>query len=223
MNLRPMLIANAALLALMVGVSLWAWDLIPDGAKVPVDWDLRGEPERFGSKLEALAALPGLVVLMTLLLYGLPWLDPRRANIEASAKFWNAISIGTAILLAYLHILVVLAAAKVMRIEVASAIVPAINILFILVGNYLGKTRSNWFAGVRTPWTLSSEYSWEKTHRWTGRLFVASGIVGLASWFVVGAHVATMVSLAALLVSVIAAIVMSYVFWRNDPDRITNA
>jgi uncharacterized membrane protein len=222
MNLRPMLFANAAILASMVGVSLWVWDQIPDGAQVPIHFDLTGEPDRFGSKLEALAAMPIVVIVMTLLLYVLPWLDPRRANVEASAKFWNAIAICVAVLLAYIHVLLALAATG-LAINTASAVVPAINVLFIVLGNYLSKTRSNWFAGIRTPWTLSSEHSWEKTHRWTGRLFVASGLAGLAAWFVTDPHTATMISLAAVFATIIAAFVMSYVFWKNDPNRVAGA
>ena len=222
MNLRPMLFANAAVLAGMVGVSLWAWDQIPDGAKVPLHFDLTGEPDRFGTKLEALAAMPIVVIVMTLALYVLPWLDPRRANVEASAKFWNAIAICVTVLLAYVHVLLAVAATGV-AINMASAVVPAINILFIVLGNYLSKTRSNWFAGIRTPWTLSSEHSWEKTHRWTGRLFVVSGLAGMAAWFVTDPHTATMISLAAVFVTIIAAFVMSYVFWKNDPNRVAGA
>jgi uncharacterized membrane protein len=222
MNLRPMLFANAAVLAGMVGISLWAWDQIPDGAQVPIHFDLTGEPDRFGSKLEALSAMPIVVIAMTLLLYVLPWLDPRRANVEASAKFWNAIAICVTVLLGYIHVLLALAATGT-AINTASAVVPAINILFIVLGNYLSKTRSNWFAGIRTPWTLSSEHSWEKTHRWTGRLFVVSGLAGMAVWLVTDPHTATMVSLAAVLATIIAAFVMSYVFWKNDPNRVAGA
>jgi uncharacterized membrane protein len=222
MNLRPMLFTSAAVLAGMVGVSLWAWDRIPDGAQVAIHFDLTGQPDRFGSKLEALAAMPIVLVMMTLLLYVLPWLDPRRANVEASAKFWNAIAIGVTLLLAYIHVLLVLTATGT-AIKMASAIVPAINVLFILLGNYLAKTRSNWFAGIRTPWTLSSEHSWEKTHRWTGRLFVLSGLAGLTAWLVTDAITAMIVSLAALFATIIAALVMSYVFWKNDPNRVAGA
>jgi uncharacterized membrane protein len=222
MNLRPMLFTNAALLAGMVGVSLWAWDQIPDGAQIPVHFTLTGEPDRFGSKLEALTAMPIVLVVLTLALYALPWLDPRRANVEASAKFWNAIAIGVTLLLAYIHTLLVLAATGAV-VKMGSAIVPAINVLFILLGNYLAKTRSNWFAGIRTPWTLSSEHSWEKTHRWTGRLFVVSGLAGLAAWFATDANTAMIISLAALFATIVAAFVMSYVFWKNDPNRVAGA
>jgi uncharacterized membrane protein len=222
MNLRPMLFTNAAILAGMVGVSLWAWDQIPDGARIAVHFDLSGEPDRYGSKLEALTAMPIVLVAITLLLYALPWLDPRRANVEASAKFWNAIAIGVSVLLAYIHVLLVLTATGT-AIKMGSAIVPAINVLFILLGNYLAKTRSNWFAGVRTPWTLSSEHSWEKTHRWTGRLFVLSGLAGLTAWLVTDTNTAMIISLAALFATIIAAFVMSYVFWKNDPNRVAGA
>ena len=31
--------------------------------------------------------------------------------------------------------------------------------------------------GIRTPWTLTSDLSWDRTHRVGGRLFVLEGIV----------------------------------------------
>jgi uncharacterized membrane protein len=45
------------------------------------------------------------------------------------------------------------------------------------IGNVLGKLRSNFFVGIRTPWTLSSEHVWDQTHRWAGRLFVGAAAV----------------------------------------------
>lgn len=218
MNLRPMAIANGVLIAAMAGVSAWAWTRIPDTARIPVHWGIDGAPDRFGSKLEALIALPAVAALITLLLLALPWIDPRRANLEASAKFWNVVAIAVVALLAYVHVLLV-AGALGKHIDMMNAMIPALSLLFVVIGNYLSKTRSNWFAGVRTPWTLSSDYSWEKTHRWSGRLFVLSGIAGLGAWLAAGAETAMAVIVAALLVTTIAAIVMSYVFWKNDPDR----
>jgi len=217
-----MLVTNGMLIAAMAGISAWAWTRIPDAARLPLHWGLDGAPDRYGSKVEALIAMPAVAALITALLLVLPRIDPRRANIEASAKFWNAIAIGVVALLAYIHALLV-ATAVGMHIDMLNAMIPAMSVLFILIGNYLSKTRSNWFAGVRTPWTLSSDYSWEKTHRWSGRLFVLSGLAGLAAWFLAGPETAIVVILAALLATTVAAVVLSYVFWRNDPDRIADA
>ena len=53
--------------------------------------------------------------------------------------------------------------------------------LFIIVGNYLGKVRRNFFIGIRTPWTLASDEVWARTHRVGGWLFVMAGIAIISS------------------------------------------
>ncbi len=221
MNLRPMLIVNGVLITGMAALSIWGWQAIPDGAQLPIHYDFEGNPDRLAGKTEALIVMPAIALAITALLWVIPYFDPRRANIEASAKFWNAAAIVAVGLLAYVHLLHVLNGVG-NKIDVASALVPAMCVAFMALGNYLGKTRSNWFGGVRTPWSLSSEYSWERTHRWTGRMMVASGIVGLIAWFVVGAKSAVLVLIGLIVASMIAAVILSYVFWRADPDRAAN-
>ena len=162
-----------------------------------------------------------LLIANTALMWFLPRLDPRRANLEASSKFWNAASILTVGLLVYTHGLLVWNAA-VHTIDTVSALVPALAVLFIGLGNYLGKTKANWFGGVRTPWSLSSDYSWEKTHRWGGRMMVASGLVTLAAWFVLDAKVALFMLVCLVIATAAVSILLSYVFWRADPDRVAN-
>lgn len=222
MNFRPMLIANGALVAFMAGVSAWFWNAIPEGAQIPVHWNLQGEVDRYGSKEEALLFVPLLALGITALMWFLPRLDPRRANIEASGKFWTAATVGVVAFMAYMHTLLALAASG-MKIDIMSALIPGMAALFIALGNYLGKTRSNWFGGVRTPWTMSSDYSWEKTHRWTGRLFVVTGLAAIAVWLVADPWIAFIVMIGGVLGSVVAGIVMSYIFWRDDPDRQADA
>ncbi len=218
MNYRPMLIANGVLIAGMATLSAWAWTLVPEGALIPVHWNLEGHIDRFASKSEALVFFPALTLLITALMWIIPRFDPRRANLEASGKFWNAATILLGLLLSYLHVLITLGALG-QPVDMANALIPGLCVLFVGLGNYLGKTRSNWFGGVRTPWTMSSEYAWEKTHRITGRLFVLSGLVTMAAWFVLGAKLSLFVLIGSLLASVMAAVVLSYVYWRNDPAR----
>ena len=218
MNYRPMLIANGVLIAGMAGLSAWAWNQIPDGAQIPVHWNVEGHIDRFASKSEALVFFPALTLLITAMMWTLPRFDPRRANLEASGKFWNAATILLGLLLAYLHILITLGALG-QPVDMANALIPGLCVLIAGLGNYLGKTRSNWFGGVRTPWTMSSEYAWDKTHRVTGRLFVLSGLVTMIAWFVLGAKLSLFVLTGSLITSVIAAVILSYVYWRNDPAR----
>lgn len=221
MNTRPLLIANTAIVAAMTALSVWAWKIVPEAAKIPLHWNIDGNPDRFGSKFEALLVMPGMALAITLLLVLLPNLDPRRSNVEASAKFWNATAISVALFLAYIHVLLVLGATG-QRIDVLNGMIPALCLLFAVIGNYLSKTRSNWFAGIRTPWTLSSEYSWEKTHRWAGRLFVGSSLATAIAWLTVGPQWAIGVLVVSLLVTSLVTIALSYVFYKQDPDRASD-
>lgn len=222
MNLKPILIANSTLLAVMFGTTAWFWNKVPDGARVPMHWNLEGAVDRYGSKYEALLLFPATAVFITLLMLVLPFIDPRRANLESSAKLWNAIAISLVALFAYLHFFLARAATG-QIFDIADYLIPAVSVFYLILGNYLSKTRSNWFAGVRTPWTMSSDYSWEKTHRWAGRLFVLSGIASIAAWLTAGVKVAAIVMLLTLLGTAVLSIVLSYVFWKNDPSRVSGA
>jgi uncharacterized membrane protein len=217
-NVKPLVIVNATLILAMLGLSFWAWPSIAEDARLPVHWNLDGVADRFGAKGEALLSLPIIAGALTLLFLVLPFVDPRRKNLERSAKLWNAAAIGVTLVIAGLHVFLVLTALG-HDLEVENFVLPAIAGLFILLGNYLGKSRSNWFAGVRTPWTMSSEYSWEKTHRWAGRLFVLTGLVTLAAWFFAPQQIAFYVMIVAVAATSMISIVLSYVFWRNDPER----
>jgi uncharacterized membrane protein len=87
--------------------------------------------------------------------------------------------------------------------------------MFVLLGNYLGRVESNWFLGIRTPWTLSSETVWRKTHRTAAWLFVAGGIfVILVGLIQPAGQVALLGVTAATVVGI--PVVQSYVLWRRE-------
>jgi uncharacterized membrane protein len=65
------------------------------------------------------------------------------------------------------------------KVPVGKILPGCVAVLLIVLGNYMGKLRRNWFFGIRLPWTLSDEDNWNKTHRLGGKLFVASGIISL--------------------------------------------
>ncbi len=95
-------------------------------------------------------------------------------------------------------------------------------VLFGILGNFMGKIRPNWFIGVRTPWTLSSKMSWNKTHRLAGWLFILMALLMLAAglirtnWMLI-----TMLTVDVLCIAWM--IVYSYLVYRRDPDRIPPA
>jgi len=80
----------------------------------------------------------------------------------------------------------------------------------------------NWFIGIRTPWTLSSDRVWEKTHRVGGRALVAGGLAILIAALVIPQW-AHHVLIAVAVVCSVGTVLYSYITWRCEqtPAHIT--
>ncbi|MBX3011599.1 MAG: SdpI family protein [Caldilineaceae bacterium] len=210
---------SAVILAVMAGLSAWAWFQLPADALLPVHWNVAGEVDRYGSKWEGLWLLPAVSLGIILLFRVIRAIDPLRANLERSMQAYHAVLLGTLFFMAVLHVGAVLAAVG-YPINIGLLAAPALGVLFIIIGNYMGKIRRNYMLGVRTPWTLTSELSWNKTHRLTGKLFILSGLLIIAASFW-SATVAFYTMMGTLLGTVAFALIYSYLIWKRDPARQT--
>jgi uncharacterized membrane protein len=218
MKVRSLVVVGGILVVAMLAMSAWAWPQIPDDARVPIHWGPSGEPDGYGPKWVGLLGVPLAAAGVLALLAVIPRIEPRRRNLERSGVAYVAIGIAVMAFLAGLHAVAVLAALG-NDPDVATLAMVGAAAMFIVIGNFLGKTRSNWFFGIRTPWTLSSDLSWARTHRAGGLVFVGSGAVVLLSVVVAGAEAAIWVMLVTLGVGVIGLVVYSYLVWRDDPAR----
>lgn len=218
MSIRLPLIVSLLVVAAMAALSAWAWQLLPDAARIAVHFDANGVANGFDDKARALIMMPAMAFGMTALLAVIPQIEPRRFNLAASAKFYKVAWVGVILILAFAHTSIVLTALHV-PVDIPHTVLPAISVLFIVLGNYMSKTRSNFFAGVRTPWTLSSDYSWEKTHRLTGRLFMLTGVAVLVTCFALPATIAAAILFGGAIASSLIGIFASYLYWRRDPAR----
>jgi immunity protein, SdpI family len=204
-----------AVIAAMWLASAVSWSRAPE--RLPVHWNLHGEVDRWGGRVEALLVLPLIVVPLYLLLTFLPRLDPGRANYERFAGAYRLLRVAVLLFLGVLHAQT-LAPIYGVKSDAARVGALASGLLVLLLGGVMGKLRPNWFVGIRTPWTLSSKLSWMRTHRLGGWLFLGTGLV-----VTVLALVAPRSALAALMIGLLGSaaitIVYSYLVWRGDPDR----
>ncbi len=94
-----------------------------------------------------------------------------------------------------------------------------IGALFVFIGRLLPRIQPNWFMGIRTPWTLSSEQVWRKTHLVGATCFTAAGAgIVLIGLFAPG-ELATKLMLAAIVVGAFWPVVYSYLEWRRERDE----
>lgn len=218
--MRNALFISAVLIAIMAAFSWFGFAEIPVTAKIPTHWNVDGEIDGWSGRLFGLLFAPLLGVFLSLLFAIVPYIDPRKDHVEASRSLLYAGWSGTLLLLTATHAAIVLSASghapANLPAEVALYGIPAI---LILVGNFLAKTKSNFFLGVRTPWTLSSERAWRASNRAAGWMLVFTGIAAIISIFLVDKQASIVVIIAGVFSSIIVSTAISYFAWRNDPER----
>jgi immunity protein, SdpI family len=209
---------EAPQLALIAGMFIATaifWDRVPD--RVPVHWNVAGQVDRYGGKVEGLLVVPALSLGLYLLLAFIPRLDPRRAAYPRFAGSYAVIRSAIVGFLAATHVAMLYAATG-QPVDINRVIGSLMGLLFITLGFTVGRVQPNWFVGVRTPWTLSSPTVWTKTHRAAGWTFRAAGAVLLLGG-VLGSIAMLVGGIAVLLVGVGGLVVYSYVVWRTAPDK----
>ena len=90
--------------------------------------------------------------------------------------------------------------------------------MFLVIGYYMGRIRSNFMVGIRTPWTLTSELSWQKTHLWGGRAFMLLGVLLALTGFFPASGWWIGVLMGGMLAMVVGLFVYSYLVWKDDPN-----
>ena len=164
------LLTGAALVATAV-----AYPQLP--SSVPRHWDIHGLPNGYRPKW-TLYFVPGLMAGIMLLTWQLPWLSPKQFEVDGFRSTYLRIMLITVGMLGYFDA-VMLRIGVGHRVNVRRAILGGLCLLFVLLGNVMGKVRRNFFIGIRTPWALANERVWNATHRFAAKTFVLGGLAGL--------------------------------------------
>lgn len=217
------LILSFPFIVLILGAAGLGWLNTPSGSEIPVHWNIHGEADRYGGKAEAFLLMPAIALVLTVLFSIAPFIDPRGDNLKRSSPAWLTVWVGATAILAMIQIGLTLTAVGVLdedsTITMPRIVSAGVSILFILLGNVLTKARPNWFFGIRTPWTLSSDKAWDVTHRWGGRLYILSGLSGLIASVFMPLSTVFYVLIGGVLGSTAVLVILSLIIWRNDPER----
>lgn len=198
--------------ALAVALSVWAYPQLPP--TVATHWSLNGTPDNFSSRAWAIAIIPIVLVVMTGLFNVLPKIDPRHANYAKFLSTYWLFANSIIVFMLVVHALI-LASGLGYPVKIGRLMPVGVGLLFVILGNYLTRVEPNWFIGIRTPWTLSSDTVWRKTHRTGGWLMVIGGmLIAACALLPRGAFLPLFVS--AILIMAVIPIVQSYVLWKRE-------
>jgi len=209
---RSTTIVALVIIELQIAVAAGTYPFLPP--IVPSHWDAAGNVNGYLPKLTNAVIVPLLSIGMFLLLRVLLVASPRLSNQDprATQRIMSLLLVGILLFLLVIQI-ITLAIPLGVPMNVSFVINLAVSVLFIFIGNYLGKLQRNFWAGIRTPWTLASDIVWERTHRLGGWLFVGAGVLGIITAFIPALRIWGVLGLV-LLVSVVL-VVYSYIVYRQ--------
>jgi uncharacterized membrane protein len=213
MSNRNTLIIALVLIAAAVALSLAVYGRLPQ--PMASHWDTNDQVNGTISRFWGAFLMPVMALAMLGLFLLIPAIDPLKANIAKFRGFFNNFIVLLMVFFLYVHVLTILWNLGVQSFRMSAALLPAIGLIFILAGLMMRQAKRNFFIGIRTPWTLSSDRVWDETHRIGGPLFIVSGVLALVGAFLPGAAAYWLV-IGPVLASTLFVVVYSYVLWRRE-------
>ncbi len=180
MKLRKSEIISLVIVIISLIIGIYFYPLMPE--KVASHWNIEGEVDGYMPKFWGLFLMPIISAVFLFLFIIIPKIDPLKHNIEKFRKYFDGFIVLMMVFLFYLYILTILWNMEI-RFVFTQFLVPIFSILFYYCGILIQNAKRNWFIGIRTPWTLSNEEVWNKTHKIGGKLFKIAAIITLIGLF----------------------------------------
>lgn len=215
MKNRKLRIANYTIALLTLLVIACLYPSLP--SQIPTQWGFDGHVS-YGPK-STIWMMGGMFVLFAFLFDFMPKIDPRKRNYQKFGQIYDVFCVGLQVFLAITTGIILSESFAPGRINAPKIILLMLSILFLCLGNSLPKIQSNFFMGIKTPWTLSSEDVWRRTHRLAGKLYVGCGIILLGATLFLPLRVTAVLLIVLVLGSSIAVFLASYLWWRGQSGQ----
>jgi len=209
-------LTTSIVLILIVGATLAGvllWNKLPD--QMASHWDVNDQVNDYLPKFWGVFMMPLITLAMFMLFLVVPNIDPLKANIAEFRETFNLFIAFIVGFMVYVHALTLLWNLGYTDFGLGRAMLPTMGLLFIVIGSLLRKAKRNFFIGIRTPWTLSSDTVWNKTHQLGAVLFMASGVLVLIGGFF-GGMTAFWFLFVPLIGSTVFLLVYSYVLYQRE-------
>jgi len=183
---------------------------MPD--QIASHWNAKGTVDSYMPKIVGLFLMPFVTLALFFLFLLIPSIDPLKNNIKKFRKYYNNFVLIIILFLFYIYLLTILWNFN-YKFNMTMMMIPVLGVLFIYIGYIMKNLKRNWFIGIRTPWTLSSDKVWDKTHNLGSKLFMLSGIIILIGsffedyifWFI----------FIPIIITVLWTFIYSYLEWKK--------
>jgi len=212
MSTRTTIFITIFLIAFSLVFSISVYNRLPE--QMASHWNEAGQVDGTTSRFWGAFMMPLVVIVMLAFFLVIPGIDPLKANIAKFRGQFNTFISLIVAFMTYIHILTMVWNLGYDRFNMGTAMMPALGLVFIFAGIMMRKAKRNFFIGIRTPWTLSSDHVWDETHRIGAVLFIVSGIIAMLGVFF-GSNAIWLV-LVPILGSTTFLLVYSYVLYQKE-------
>lgn len=195
------------LIPILIGLALW--NKLPE--QLPFHWDINGNVDNWASKTVAVFAMPAFMLVMQWVCVLASTADPKSANYNR--KTFQLVLWICPVLSFVLNTLVYSSALG-YSLAIETIMPLFMGVLFIVLGNLLPKMKQTYTMGIKLPWTLNNEENWNKTHRFAGKLWVAGGVLILATAFLGNFWI----FIAIIALTCIIPTIYSYVYYKKHKE-----
>jgi len=202
---------------LSFGVMILAYNAAPE--RLIVHWNASGVANGFGSKLTGLVLLPVMIALMYALFLLIPRIEPLGENLEKFKMQYAGLKLVFTAFMCALYIMTVLVNLGVGTISIPAFMLVAMSVLFYYLGWMMKYCKRNYFVGIRTPWTLSSDSVWDKTHKLGSAVFKALAVIFLIACLALPPRLAFVTVILLILSAAFLLTVYSYIAWSSEKNE----
>lgn len=204
--------------------------ILPD--KVPMHYNAEGEIDRWGSKYENLI-FPLIIIALTLFWQLLIWYFEKKASKTedekiqkealSNANVLSVVSISMSMMYCvmqcfFLYRAYVEANANFEGFVIDTAQMSCIllGVMFVVIGNFMPKTRRNGVVGLRIVWSMHNDITWAKSNRFAGVALIIVGVLTIITSIFTEGLLATGLMLAYLFISLIVMLIYSYRVYKTQ-------
>jgi uncharacterized membrane protein len=213
MSTRTTIIIVLILIVAATVAGLLLWNRVPD--QMASHWNINDQVDGYMSKTWGVFMMPLITLGLFVIFLVVPSIDPLKANIAQFREAFNLFIVLIVAFMLYIHGLTLAWSLGYTDFKMSTSMLPAMGLLFIFIGFMLRKAKRNFFIGIRTPWTLSSDTVWDKTHQLGAVLFMASGVLALIGG-IFGGMTAFWFLFVPLIGSTLFLLVYSYVLYQRE-------
>lgn len=202
-------IGISVIIAMLI-MAVYFYPIMPE--RIAIHFNAHGLPDRFVGKLWGIFLIPLISMILYIVFILIPHIDPLGNNIKEFRYYYDMFVSLLILFLFYMELTVILFNFGI-KLNILRFISVPVGLIYVYLGVLLLKSKRNWFVGIRTPWTLSSDEVWLKTNRLAGKFFIVDGVLVMLS-FITG-RFSEIFMIWIPLVFILFIVVYSYFLWKN--------